>query len=328
MQTGYIGTYYSDMSPGIFSFTLDEETGRLTEPDLVYEVRNPKYVSWNNGYLAIPSEDCGAAGAKLLELRDGKYISGDSILEEQAVPCYVELTEDRVYTANYHDGNARIYKRSGGRLELLKSLSVGAKAGCHQVIPFRHGKTQRIIVPCLELDMALVFDEDQGFEETERISFPEGSGPRHGVLSQDGSKLYLVTERSNELYLYSAKENGGFQQDRRISVLSDNMVSAGAASAAIRLSEDERFLYISVRGVNLITVFRLDGKEAVPIQHRFCEGDHPRDILIAPGGKQLLAVNRSGGGLVCFRRNPEDGKLTEVLDRAEIREGVSLAFQN
>ena len=42
---GYIGTYYSEKSRGIYHFSFDPESGRMTEPELFYEAPNAKWVS-------------------------------------------------------------------------------------------------------------------------------------------------------------------------------------------------------------------------------------------------------------------------------------------
>lgn len=327
IRTGYIGTYYSDKSPGIFKFTLDDQSGKLTKPELAFRLRDPKYTAWQEGYLCVPVKEEGHAGVILLEYNEKGLVPVDKILGETSVPCYVELAGDRLYAANYHDGTAGIYERTGGSLKLLRRLEMGAGAGCHQVIPFQCEEGRRLLVPCLENDRVSIYKDGRNFGEAGHISFPKGSGPRHGVFSRDGSKLYMVTERSNELFIFMVGQNGTFILEDRRSVLPDQMEKAAQpSSAAIRLSDDGQFLYISIRGADIITVFRLE-RDAQVIQHRTCEGDHPRDIVIAPGGRQLLVVNRKMGGLVSIERDPFTGMLGEVLDRVDILEGVSLTFQ-
>ena len=85
--------------------------------------------------------------------------------------------------------------------------------------------------------------------------------------------------------------------------------SESPASAAIRLSPDERFLYVSTRFADVITVFEL-GASARDSSRGPCSssgGLHPRDIVLTPGGEFLLAANRTDGGLASFAGIPRAG---------------------
>lgn len=57
--TGYLGTYDSPRSRGVFRFSFDGETGALTAPELLLEAPDAKYLALRDGLLA----GSGAAGA-------------------------------------------------------------------------------------------------------------------------------------------------------------------------------------------------------------------------------------------------------------------------
>ena len=42
---GYIGTYHSEESRGVYHFTFNEKNGQMTEPELFYETENAKWVT-------------------------------------------------------------------------------------------------------------------------------------------------------------------------------------------------------------------------------------------------------------------------------------------
>ena len=90
------------------------------------------------------------------------------------------------------------------------------------------------------------------------LEFPPGTGPRHGTIDND-FRLFLVSELSNELFVYDW-QNGPLPTLRaQLPVLPAGFTSAKPpASAAIRLSPDERFLYVSTRFADVITVFELE----------------------------------------------------------------------
>ena len=66
--------------------------------------------------------------------------------------------------------------------------------------------------------------------------------------------------------------------------------SEKAAAAAIRLTKDERFLYISVRERDLLAVIDVSHDKAAVIQLASCEGKHPRDFILSKNEKQKVKI--------------------------------------
>lgn len=325
---GYIGTYYSEKSRGIYHFSFEPESGRMTEPELFYEAPNAKWVSVAGSCMAVPVERQGRAGTCFLELKDGAVSREEEILKEQQTPCYILQKDGYVYTANYHEGNVMVYHLEDGRPYLVKRIENGERAGCHQIL--LHG--DYLMVPCLEQDRIRMFDEKYGFEPAGEIRFPEGSGPRHGVFNREHTRFYVVSEWSNELFLFTVKGRE-FTLEKKLPVLPEGGKEkyADAASAAIRLTENGRFLYISVRGADILAVFEVKEDETAdnwirPIQHVSCGGVHPRDMILSGDERLLLVVNRYEGGIVCMERDPVNGHLGAVRHRILLPEGVALAF--
>lgn len=103
---------------------------------------------------------------------------------------------------------------------------------------------------------------------------------------------------------------------------------AEPAAAAIRLTSDEKFLYISIRGLDILAVINVQGEKAAVIQHSSCGGVHPRDFILSPDENFLLAANRFAGGIVSIGRDRTSGLLKGLLDSVPMPEGVSLTFRN
>lgn len=329
---GYIGTYDSENSRGIYHFTFDTESGRLTEPELFYEACNAKWVCTDGHTMVFPIEKQGCAGACFLTLEDGAVIHAAEILEETQTPCFILMNGGSIYTANYHEGNVMVYRVEGGRPVLLKRIENGENAGCHQIL-LHEGY---LIVPCLEQNRIRLFDTADDFAPAGEITFPIGSGPRHGIFNRSHTMFYVVGERSNELYIFlvHGKE---FRLIQSISVLPEswdgkNKGAAGAeilsetvAAAAVRLSADERFLYISVRGTNSLCVLNVSRNQAaVVIQHSPCGGDHPRDFVLSGDERFLVVANRFEGGIVSIERDRNSGLLGSLRHSVPMPEGVAL----
>ena len=62
MINGYIGTYFSESSKGVYRFAFYPESGELAEPELFYEAKDAKWVSCSEGRLCFPMEEEGKAG--------------------------------------------------------------------------------------------------------------------------------------------------------------------------------------------------------------------------------------------------------------------------
>lgn len=319
---GYAGTYYSKDSLGVYHFVLDEETGELSEPQLFYEAPNAKWVSIQGEVMAVPVERGKASGTCFLKIEGGRPEMMGEILEEKQTPCYILQEEECIYTANYHEGTVIAYQIRDGKTFLIKRIENGVGAGCHQIL--RHGRY--LMVPCLTQDRIRFFDIDQEYAPAGELVFPAGTGPRHGVFNHDHSRFYVVSEWSNELFTYQV-QGREFRLTQTLSVLPEDSQEKEASSAAIRMTQDERFLYISIRGLDLLAVVDISREKAEMVQHASCCGVHPRDCILSRNEKFLLAINRYEGGIVTIRRGEKDGRLREKVGQASLPQGVSLIWK-
>lgn len=321
-MTGYIGTYASPESLGVYQFHMNPEDGSLTEPKLFLKLPDAKYVSIQDGIMAAPVLREDNAGVGLAVLAGGEVNQISEICMEEKTPCYVTQDETFIYTANYHEGAVMVYRKKDGKPEFEKRLDIAPKAGCHQVLLHDH----YILVPCLLLDSIQIFDIDQEFAPVGTIEFSKGSGPRHGIFDKDHKRLYLVSELSNEVYSF-AVDGLDFKLEQTISILPKGSSSkTEPSSAAVRLSPDENYLYVSTRGAELLTGYRIDHGRLTCIQQTESGGEHPRDFILTPDGRYLVAVNRYQGGLVSFERNVNDGTIGKICSRVPVHEGVSVVF--
>lgn len=314
--TGYAGTYKSPESLGIYRFTLDTVSGALDGPVLYREAPDAKYLALRDGWLAAPVIREKGAGVLLLDTRtpDGKW---RETLCETVTSCHVEQDESRAYAANFHEGCVSVYGKPD--LNLIRRLEIAPKAGCHQVLLHE----AFLLVPCLELDEIRLFHRES-LEPAGVITFPAGSGPRHGVFNQAHTRLFVAGQRSHSVFCFRAA-GADFVLEAEAPVLPEPG-RPDDETAAIRLSPDERFLYVSTRGPDLITAFQVREHGLEAVQQTGSGGKHPRDFLLTGDGRFLLAANRFGGGIVCFERDRSTGKLLEIRGRIPLAQGVALVL--
>ena len=54
---GFIGTYASENSKGVYRFTFDTVSGTLGKPELFYEAKDAKWISLYKNIMAVPVEN-------------------------------------------------------------------------------------------------------------------------------------------------------------------------------------------------------------------------------------------------------------------------------
>lgn len=320
MVTGYLGTYFSPESAGIYRFSFDSDSGALHAPTLWYDAPDSKYLSLRDGLLAAPLARDGKAGVCLLDTRTGA--ARGVHYGERAAACFILQDETHVYTANYHESGIYIYDRA--RMTVLRRLESGTRAGCHQLL--LHGRY--LLAICLLRDEVLLFDRTRDWAPAGSLRLPKGAGPRHGVFDRAHTRLYLVSELSNQLFVFDAEGEAGFRQRAVYDLLPQDAVwRKPPASAAIRLSPDERFVYVSTRFADVITVFRVTPEGAQRVQQVDSGGKHPRDFVLTRDGRFALVAHREDGGLVVLPRDAQSGCLGTPCARVPAPEAVSIVLE-
>lgn len=305
-KTIYTGTYTGTGSEGIYRFTLKD--GKMSEPELFCEVKNPKFISINDGVMAACADFPNGSGAVLID-KKGKIL--DTKKYETRTSCFITQTEDRVYTANYHEGTFTALEKRDGKLKLIRTVLMQDGAGCHQVLLWK----DKILVPALFMDRIVIYDQD--LNQLDSIRFHQGTGPRHGVFTKDGEYLYLVSELSNELFVIHC---GDWKIEACISVL-ENDEKHVRGTAAVRLNDAEDRLYVSTRGKDVLSVIELRNHIPTLLQVTPCGGRQPRDFILSD--KYLVCANRYSHDIVSFQINA-DGTIGKQISKIEIAEAVSL----
>ena len=305
----YAGTYTAKSSQGIYSFSVED--GRLSSSQLFCEIKNPKYLTKKDNCLITVADFDYESGVALINAE------GDiknKIAFEKRTSCFITSEDDDIYTANYHTGVVTHLKLVQDELKFINSIQIQDGAGCHQILVFH----ERILVPCLFLDRVFIFD--RSLKKIGSIHFNANTGPRHGVFSKDGKYLYLVSELSNELFVIETDEWNIIHQ---IPVLMSKEIHV-RDTAAIRLSDDEKFIYVSTRTKDVISVIELEDHKPTVIQTVSCGGKHPRDFILLD--LYLLCANKNTNEVVSFKIN-DDGTLGKIVDRIEVPEVVALIQQ-
>ena len=290
--TGYVGTYTSEKSEGIYAFSYENQT--ITDVHLFTKVRNPKYLAWMNDYIVAVCDFEEGSGVAVFDLNGNEI---DHIVFEAFTSCYVGVT---------------LLRFENNHLELVQRTHIKDKAGCHQVIPYK----DQYLVPCLFMNQIKILDQD--FTVVDEISFEEGSGPRHAVFSDDEKYLYVVGELSNLLYVVDMHT----KKIVNTVELLENGLSHVKDTAAIRKKDD--YLYVSTRTQDVITALHVSGKDVKRIQVTSCAGKHPRDFVIVDD--DIIVANRFSDSLSVLPI--EHAYIQGAVSTVTIPEGVSIIMRS
>ena len=305
--TGYVGTYTSEKSEGIYAFTYENQT--ITDVHLFTKVRNPKYLAWMNDYIVAVCDFEEGSGVAVFDLNGNEI---DHIVFEAFTSCYVGVKDNLIFTAHFHSGDVTLLRFEDNHLELVHRTHIKDKAGCHQVIPYK----DQYLVPCLFMDQVKILDKD--FKVVDKIQFEEGSGPRHAVFSDDEKYLYVVGELSNLLYVVDMHAKKVINSVE----LLENGLSHVKDTAAIRKNGD--YLYVSTRTQDVITVLHVSGKDVERIQVTACAGKHPRDFVIVDD--DIIVANRFSDSLSVLPI--KHAYIQSAVSTVIIPEGVSIIMRS
>jgi len=295
-------------------------------------------VSEDNGYLYAVAQEGEMGGVHAYQV-DGetgtlKMINGQ--LTEGAPPCHLQVYEDKLVTGNYHKGKVKLLhvKEDGGVERLSSSQHEGSGPHKRQEKPHVHfaGETpdgNYIVVCDLGTDELVTYQiENNELVRVHTLNVKPGSGPRHIVFHPNGKTAYLLTELSSEVIVLDYNsEDGSFTEKQTIRAIPEDFTETNDASA-IHISSDGKFIYTGNRGHNSIALFGVsdNGKELTFLEHTPTGGDWPRDFVLDPSEKFVVASNQHSGNLVLFARDTETGKLTDTGSEVNVPEVVCVKF--
>lgn len=347
----YFGTYTNALSRGIYVSRLDAKTGKLSAPELAAAVGNPNFVNLSrDGKHLYSSSSVTDGGDGFVSAFAVNKTSGQLTLLNQLSsggkdPCHVSVDADdkTVFVANYDNGSVKSIPLladgslgSGGSLMLTSGRSVnparqtGPHAHFITVDPSNHFAlacnlgTDKVMIYRLNADSTLT-PNNPPF-----AIVPAGAGARHLVFSRDGQHAYVVNEMgcSVSLFDWDAK-SGSLALRETVSALPSGVkVKPAYTAAEILLSPDGKFIYVTLRGHDSVTVFAVDKKsgQLTFVQNLPSGGKVPRGLGIDPTGHWLITGHQQSNNAVEFAIDIKTGKLTPTGAELKIGSPVDVKF--
>ena len=157
-------------------------------------------------------------------------------------------------------------------------------------------------------------------EKSIATKVPLGSGPRHILFDKDGKQLYVVFELTNEVAVF--EYSNATLKLKEVVALTDTKTRLGSA-AELKLSEDNTFLYVSVRGEdNKLVVFKTNNGEHLEKIQSVATGSKPRNFKLSKTEDFILVANQESNSIVTYKRDKTTGLLTPTSSEIAIHKPV------
>ncbi|MBQ3373852.1 MAG: lactonase family protein [Anaerolineaceae bacterium] len=302
MRTVYIAS--RDEKGGILRCALSED-GQLSLLDTT-PVDRPAYLcrDKNKLYVLLREPFQLMSGLSTYQINpDGALsLTGELKSTHGLYTAHLYAREGKVWVANYIDGTVALLQMERDNTPVQDKVIAFTGSGPdkkrqlsshpHCIVPTPDGKylcvndlgTDRIYVMSPELELIFV------------CQLPSGCGPRHLVFSRDGTVAFSSNEMGSSVSVLRYLD-GTLKHIYTVSTLPAEYQGISTA-AGILLSEGGNQLYVSNRGHDSVSVFRVAGEELTLEGFIPCFGISPREIALA--GDFLLCGNERSDNITVF----------------------------
>jgi 6-phosphogluconolactonase len=318
----YLSSYTSSGGPGIGYGAVDITTGKLKLTGTADGGTDPSFLALAPGQRALYANNELVPDGLVTALSIGS--SGQpTLLNQQPTgqgPVHVHVHPSGRYLVSslYTVGQVVVHslgadRRVGPVVDSVQHPTDPelGKPVVHQVVSDPNGGW---LLACdLGLDSVFAYrlDLHTGKLGTQRrTQLAAGAGPRHLAFSPTGSYAYVANELDSTITTCRWHAASGVLTP--IQTISTLLAPPPTRNypAAVVVSPDGRYVYLSNRGDNSIAVFavRPTGQLSL-VATPSCGGVWPRSIALDPSGRWLFVGNQQSDEVVWFPRNASTGLL-------------------
>ncbi len=319
----YISSYTHGKSKGIMICDVDDKKGVLI-PRSEVEINNPSYmVKSNSGKFLYSICDEGLKAYRILENGNLGLINFGTINGMRACYLTVDKEDKYIFCAGYHDGKATVVRiREDGGIGEVTDEVYHKGLGSVAERNFRPHITCAVLTP----EQKYMVVCDTGIDQVKIYSFDKVTGkirladavpcelesaPRTMIFSSDGKYAYLSHELKNYVAVYAYKTGAKapeFELIQKISTLGKKP-QMNSAAVAIKMSPDEKHLFVSNAGDNSVAMYERDEDTGMLTQLSVLpiSGDYPKDIAIFPDNTHLVSMNHETNEMTFFKLDYEKG---------------------
>lgn len=342
--TFYVGTQDKGANSSITRCELNLASGQITLIDTINKSVAPGYIaiSPNKRNLYAISSDNKVSAYAIEPDRKLKFLNSEP--SEGAGPCHVSVhpTGKMAFVSNYGGGSFSAYNiADNGRLSapVYKEQYTGTgpntkrqdKAHAHFATATPDGRFVYVTDLGSDKVMNYAVDVNTGKltpnEAQPFFSGKPGAGPRHLIIHPAGKRLFLLNELDATVTACSVDKKGVIKAIKTYPTIPADYAGPTNTSAAVHLHPNGKFVYVSNRGHNSITAFKiLNNGELEMVDQQTKSIATPRDFNIDPTGKFMIVANQSSDNLVVYDIDPATGKFTFKHESIAVKAPICVAF--
>ena len=342
-QSLYFGTYTNGTSHGIYRSSFDPATGQLGQPELAAPAKDPSFLAFSPdgtrlfAALEMPKQlGAWAVGP------DGTLTALNTVPSGGADPCHVwvDATGGTLLYANYSGGSFGAYRilpdgSLGARSFFFQATGSGPNQG-RQEGPHLHSaytdpSNRFVYTMNLGTDQVSVYHFEAATgaltpAEPPFASVPPGAGPRHLSFSPAGY-VYVCNEMGISVTVFKRDAaTGALTPIETVSNVPEGTDTKGFTTAELALSPDGRFLYVSNRGRDTITLFYVTGDGKLTRIEETPAPAGPRGMALSPDGKWVVVAGQGANEVDVLQVNPVTGQLTATGQSIKLDSPVSVLW--
>ena len=333
----FVGTQTAATSKGIYGYSFNSATGKLTQIGLAVEANNPTFLAiapdgrtlFAAGELdEYGGKKTGAVSSFVIDRKAAKLTKINEVSAGGPGTCHVSVdhTGRCAFVANYGGGSAASFavSKTGKLSEAVSFFQyTGHGPKEQQVGPRGHRVTASpdnrfLLVNDLGLDRIHVYRLDSATAKLTPHDPPAwkaepGSGPRALRFHPNGRWAYCVNELGSSVNVLDwDAQKGIFTTVQLISTVPEGHQGPSAPSEGV-LDKAGRFLYVANRLDDFMVSYSIspnDGRLTL-MERTSCGGKTPRHIALDPSERWLLVANQDTDAISVFERDGKTGKLAK-----------------
>jgi len=289
-----IANFNGTTNGSVTALSIDERTGDLTVLNVVdAKGGGTTFVSIDPSGKWVFVANYGGNTAAVFPIMPDGSLGNASDVAELTGPLGPRNADDRP-TGSYNDSGHDAIHPHMAKTDIDGNFLFVCDLGTDRIHIFKFDKVNGKLTP-----------NDQPF-----LQASPGAGPRHLVFHPNRRWAYVVNEESStKLFMLYDAAKGTLEIKQSASTLPDGFVGT-SYPAAIKLSADNRFLYVTNRNFNSIEITEIDPDgRMVPVGHEWTRGHYPFDCALDPSGNFMYAMNTNNDSVTSFRVDKLTGKL-------------------
>lgn len=296
-----VGSYDSN----IYEVKIDLEEEKFVSKEIIKDVKKASYLIPYNDLSYIFMKD---------DLQYIKIGNQEVLLNEGACHLSYDNKNKSIYTSFYGAGLLKVLNKKDDLWKVTSEIKFKDNSHIHYA---DYIETIDLVGVCDLGDNKIFLYEnlDGDLNLKTFYEFKENKGPRHFAKHKTLPIIYVINELMPSISVFEYKDN-------KLNLIEEHQLIDGAGSA-IRITNDNKYLYGAVRFSNYIFSFSINEDGTLNlIQKVQTYGDHPRDFNLINNDKHLVVANMNSDTLVLYKIL--DGKLYLKDKDFKLKKGASI----